>query len=404
MLSVEQAIQQVYAAIHPLAEETVSLDQADGRVLAREVAARCSQPPFDASAMDGYAVRASDVSQIPAELAVIGEAPAGSAFEGRLGPGQTVRIFTGGRVPEGADAVVIQEDTERLADDRVRILAPAEPGRHIRRAGMDFQAGRVGLPAGKRLSPRDIGLAAAMNVPWLTVRRRPRVALLATGDELVLPGESIGPDQLIASNSFTLAAYVRRWGGIPVHLGIARDNHDSLRQAAEAAGSADLILSSGGVSVGDHDLVREVFSAAGLKIAFWRVAMRPGKPSLFGHLGAVPFLGLPGNPVSAAVCALIFVAPALEALQGLPRGSLAPPVRQGVLGCDLAANGPRQHYMRAALTQKQGGEPPVITPFRGQDSAALSDLARAACLAIRPPAADPARAGDPIAYLPLEGV
>jgi molybdopterin molybdotransferase len=326
-------------------------------------------------------------------------APAGRPFSGTVGPGQAVRIFTGGAVPDGADAIVIQEDAE-AAGDSVTLREAANPGRFVRPAGLDFQAGSVGLAAGKRLTARDIGLAAAMNRPWLKLRRRPRVAILTTGDELVNPGEAPGPGQIVSSNSFALAAFVEAEGGEPLMLGIARDDPADLARAIAAADGADLLLTSGGASVGDHDLIAAALEQAGMTLDFWKIAMRPGKPLLYGKLGRMPVLGLPGNPVSSLVCAIVFLRPALAALLGRAVDESGP--AQARLGRGLPENDRRQDYLRSELTAGPAGGL-IATPFERQDSAMLSLLARAGCLVIRPPHAPAARAGETVPILRLDG-
>jgi molybdopterin molybdotransferase len=405
LIPVAEARQRIVSAMRPVASETISLSEALGRVLAEDVNARVTQPPADVSAMDGYAVRAADVAEVPATLRRIGEAPAGGAFDGEVDPGQTVRIFTGGPVPRGADAIVMQEDTENSDDgDTVTMNFAAPSGHHIRPAGLDFRAGEVGLEAGRVLSARDLGLAAAMNVPWLRVRRRPRVAILATGNELVMPGEPLAANQIVSSNNVALAAFVRAQGGIPNDLGIARDDADSLRALAAAAAGSDLLLTIGGASVGDHDLVQSVLGDQGLEVNFWRIAMRPGKPLIFGQIGEIPLIGLPGNPVSALVCGLVFVKPALAALQGFTDSGQA--TSSALLASDLPENDQRQDYLRARLERNADGEW-LAQPFGKQDSSMLSRLAKADCLVIRPPFAPAAAAGsrvDIIAFGALDDV
>ncbi len=396
MISVEEAQSRILQAVAPLGRETVSLAQAAGRVLAEEVAARVTQPPAALSAMDGYAVRAEDVATVPATLTVIGEAPAGRAFAGTVDAGQAVRIFTGGSLPDGADAIVIQEDTER-AGDRVTVREAVVAGRYVRPAGLDFKAGTVGVPAGKRLTPRDIGLAAAMNVPWLSVYRRPRVAILATGDEIVLPGDPLGPDRIVSSNSWALGAFVEINGGEAINLGIAPDDRESLARMASAAHGADLLVTTGGASVGEHDLIQEALGDIGLELDFWKIAMRPGKPLIFGRIGDIPLLGLPGNPVSSLVCALVFLAPLLDRMRGLEPSQRT--VR-ATLGADLAENDRRQDYLRSTVATAPDGRP-VATPFGKQDSSMLSRLAWADGLIVRPPHAPAAATGDEVDFLPF---
>jgi len=398
MLSVAEAVAKVVSGFAPLATETVALDSALGRALAEDVPARVDSPPLDVSAMDGYALRAADAASAPATLALVGVSAAGRPFAGAVGPGQCVRILTGAVLPDGADAIVIQEDAE-VAGDAVTIGEAPRPGRWIRRAGMDFRRGDVMLTAGRRLNGRDIGLAAAMNVPWLAVRRRPRVAILATGDELVMPGEPLAPGQIVGSNGLAVAAYVTAFGGLPLVLGIARDDAGSLARMLAGARGADLLVTIGGASVGDHDLVRQALADQGLDLGFYRVAMRPGKPLIFGRLGEVPVLGLPGNPVSVGVTSLLFLRPAMRAMLGLAdRQGPAPTAR---LGRDLPANDQRQDYLRSRLTVADDGEA-VATPFEAQDSALMARFAEADCLVVRPPFAPPARAGERVEIVPLD--
>ena len=398
MISVAEAVAKVTAGVSLLPTEQVVLTDGLGRVLARDVASRVTQPFADVSAMDGYAVRAADVAKVPATLIRIGESAAGRGFEGGVGPGQAVRIFTGAPVPKGADAIVIQEDTDAHGDTVV-VREGASAGRYIRRAGMDFAAGQVLLKAGKVLSARDIGMAAAMNVPWLMVRRRPRVAVIATGDEIVMPGDPLGPDQILSSNSVALGAYVRVLGGEPIDLGIAHDNEESLRALAAGVRGADLLVTIGGASVGDHDLVRKVLGSEGLKIDFYTIAMRPGKPLIFGHINGVPMLGLPGNPVSAGVCSVVYMRPMLRVMLGLPVGEET--TQTATLGRDLGENDRREDYLRARLSRDVGGGL-VATPFDKQDSNLMALFSQADCLVIRPPFAPPAKQGETVRILPLD--
>lgn len=396
MISVKEARERILAGIHPVGLEQVSVAQAAGRVLGAAVAARVTHPPAAVSAMDGYAVRAADVAAVPAVLTVTGESAAGRGFEGAVGTGQAIRIFTGAPIPEGADAIAIQENTERDGE-RVTIKEPAPAGRFIRPAGMDFAAGDALLQAGRILTPRDIGLVAAMNVPWLSVRRRPRIAILSTGDEIVMPGEPLTANQIIGSNGLALAAFVAMAGGEPILLGTALDNAESLKATAAGARGADLLVTSGGASVGDYDLVQSALGETGLELDFYKVAMRPGKPLMFGRLGDVPLLGFPGNPVSALVCAEVFLRPAMRAMVGLePEERRA----RAILGGDLPANDMRQDHLRAALSRDDAGNL-VATAFEAQDSAMMAALARADCLVIRPADAPPAKAGEPVEIIPL---
>ena len=398
MIPVAEAIAKVAAGCSLLPGEQVALPDALGRVLAEDVASRLTQPFADVSAMDGYAVRAADVASVPATLTLIGQSAAGHNFAGSVGPGQAVRIFTGAPVPAGADAIVIQEDTE-ASGSRVVVREGVAAGRYVRPAGGDFDRGDVLLRAGRVLTARDIGIAAAMNVPWLMVRRRPRVAILSTGDEVVMPGDPLGPNQIVSSNSLALAAYVRVLGGEPIGLGIARDNEDSLRTLAAGARGADLLVTIGGASVGDHDLVRRVLGEAGLALAFYTIAMRPGKPLIFGHLAGIPMLGLPGNPVSAGVCSVLFLRPALRVMQGLPAVEATPQTAR--LGRDLAANDRREDYLRASLARDAEGNL-VATPFERQDSNLMALFAQADCLVVRPPLAPPAPQGETVRIVRLD--
>lgn len=380
MITVDQALDRIFDLLPILPAEPIELSEAAGRVLAAPAEASRDQPPFAASAMDGYALHTDDA--VPgSSLTVIGESAAGHAFSGRLDRGETVRIFTGAPIPEGADRVVIQEDVTR-AGDRITIGDKLDPQSNIRPAGADFRKG-TRLAAQRRLSPSDLALLASMNIPVVEVTRRPVVALIATGDELVMPGENPGPDQIIASNAFGLKALAEAEGALVRLLPIARDTEASLRTAFELAEGADLIVTIGGASVGDHDIVADVAAQMGMQQSFYKVAMRPGKPLMAGRLGGAAMIGLPGNPVSAMVCGKIFLAPALRALLGL--GRAAAPRQRAVLACDLAANGPREHYMRSHLDTGR------ITPHSRQDSALLTVLADANALLVRP-VGDAARA------------
>ena len=397
MIPVAEAIARVLAEARPLPGEMVSLGDGLGRVLAEDLASRRTQPPAAVSAMDGYAVRAEDVARTPAELRIVAEIAAGAAWTGKVGQGESARIFTGAPVPEGADAIVIQEDCER-AGDLVSVREAAKAGAFVRPAGLDFAEGDVLLRAGRRLNARDIGLAAAMNRPWLPVARRPRVALLATGDEIALPGEPLGPQQIVSSSGPGLAALVAEAGGVPVSLGVAEDSTASLRARAAGAEGADILVTMGGASVGEHDLVQEALASDGLEVDFWRIAMRPGKPLMFGRMGGSLVLGLPGNPVSAFVCALLFLRPLIDAMLGLPAG---PPAREPArLGTDLAANDRREDYLRARLAPDGEGLP-VATPFARQDSSMLARFVEADALLVRAPHAPPASADELVEIIRL---
>jgi molybdopterin molybdotransferase len=398
VISVEEARSRILAKVGLMPTETISIAEAHNRVLAEDVIARVTQPPNDVSAMDGYAVRAADVADVPARLKVVGESAAGKAFDGDTGPRQAVRIFTGAPVPAGADTIVIQEDTERDGDT-ITVLQGAGAGTYVRPAGLDFSAGEVGLRAGRRLTARDIGLAAAMNVPWFSVRRKPRIALLATGDEIVRPGDPLGPDQIVSSNTLALAGLIRASGAEAIDLGIATDDETSLRSMAAGARGADMLITLGGASVGDRDLIRSVLGEEGLEIDFWRIAMRPGKPLIWGRISDIPMLGLPGNPVSSLVCGLVYLRPAIGRMLGLTDDESSD-FSRAVLGTDLAANDQRQDYLRATIERGKNGEI-IATPFGKQDSSMLSRLARSDCLILRSPHAPPAQKGDEVTIIRL---
>jgi molybdopterin molybdotransferase len=394
LLSVAEAHARLMALFAPLGTETVPLAEAAGRVLAADAVAARAQPPFPASAMDGYAVRAADLAAGRA-LQVVGTAAAGARFAGTIGPGEAARIFTGAPVPEGADTILIQEAAEREGDT-VRLRAGRVENAYIRPAGADFAAG-ARLAAPRRLGPADVALLAAMNLGEVTVARRPVVALVPTGDELVWPGEAPGPDQIGSSNNFGLKALLEAEGAEARLLPIARDSVESLEAVLALAAGADLIVTLGGASVGDHDLVQEAALGRGLALDFYKVAMRPGKPLMAGRLGDVPLVGLPGNPVSAMVCGHVFLRPVVRAMLGLGAAPLE--TLAGRLTEPLTANGPRAHYMRGRV--EPGPDGWRVRAFDRQDSSLLTVLADANALVVRPPG-DPARAaGDVVAFLPL---
>ncbi|WP_343082112.1 gephyrin-like molybdotransferase Glp [Ostreiculturibacter nitratireducens] len=394
MISVEEALARVLALAAPVPAETVPLRKAAGRVLRANATARRDQPPFSASAMDGYAIRETD-HVAGAKLRVIGEAAAGHGFPGQVGQGEAVRISTGAPIPDGAERVVLQEDAPREGD--VILLGEAlEKETHIRPLGQDFRAGD-GMSAPRRLRAVDLALLAAMNVPEVTVARRPVVAMIATGDELVMPGEEPGPDQIIASNSFALAAMAEAEGAEVRMLPIARDTEESLRFTLALAEGADLVVTMGGASVGDHDLVGAVAGMMGLERSFYKIAMRPGKPLMAGRLGDAALLGLPGNPVSSIVCGHLFMLPMLRAMLGLPE--VHAPRLRARLAADLPANGPREHYMRARL--EPAGGLPLIRTFANQDSSLLGVLSQADALLVRAAAEGPRQEGEEVDYIAL---
>lgn len=388
MITVAAALDRLFALVSPLPGEDVPLTQAAGRILSRPVSARRNQPPFAASAMDGYAIRAEFT---PGEtLQVIGESAAGLGFSGQVRPGQTVRIFTGAPMPVGTDIVAIQEDVTRSSSEIT--LGPDVGPANVRPMGADFKIGDS-LSAPRRLSPSDVALLAAMNIATVPVTRRPVVAIIATGNELVQPGENPGPDQIIASNSYGLHALLRDLGADPRLLPIARDTLDSLAFALDLAKGADLILTIGGASVGDHDLVGQAAGIAGMEQAFYKVAMRPGKPLMAGRMGASMMIGLPGNPVSAMICGHIFVAPVIRAMLGLP--ARATPRQTAVLAAALPANGPREHYIRARQTADG------VVAFDKQDSSLLSVLSQSDCLIVQPAGDGPRASGEMVQIIPI---
>jgi molybdopterin molybdotransferase len=395
MISVEQAVARICDGIAPLGDERIPLDQAHGRVLARDVLARLTQPPAPVSAMDGYAVRMADVDRVPVTLRVVGEAPAGHPFAGRIGAGEAVRIFTGGVVPDGADAIVLQESAS-AEGARVTVTEPATP-RHIRKAGLDFRKGDLLLANGHRLRARDLGLLAAGDIPEIDVRRKPVVALAATGDELARPGEARCTGGIVASSGFALVALIQSSGGAARDLGIFPDTTEAIARLPERAAEADAVVTMGGASVGDHDLVQRALVPKGFVLDFWKVAMRPGKPLISGSLNGRPFLGLPGNPVSGYVCALLFLRPLIAALLGRTFEQAKVYVR---LAGSLAGNDSRQEYIRARLVQRDREY--WAEPFALQDSSMQSALAAADVLIVRAPHAPAAQDGDSVECIVLD--
>lgn len=396
MISVAKAKAKILDAMRETDAEEISVWDGLGRVLAADVSAKLNQPRADVSSMDGYAVRAVDVKSVPVDLNVIGESQAGGSFDGTVDTGQAVRIFTGAPLPHGADAIVIQEVVEREGDTAT-ILESSDAGRFVRKAGQDFSDGDVLLAAGQHLSARDLGLAAAANADKISVRKKPRVCILATGNEVVAPGDTLGPNQIVSSNSVMLAAFVESAGAEAINLGIARDDMQSLKKLVNQARGADLLITIGGASVGDYDLVGQALDDEGVDRGFYKVAMRPGKPLIFGQLGETAVLGLPGNPVSAGVTAEVFIRPAIDKMLGLAIDNRNATV---VLGNDLGENDQRQDYLRATLSTDADGNA-VATTFAKQDSAMLARFASADCLVIRPPLAKAAKAGTRVEALML---
>jgi molybdopterin molybdotransferase len=388
-MPVSEALQRVLADAAPPATEIVPLGEALGRVLASDLAAKRTQPPADVSAMDGYAVRADDVATAAATLEIIGEVAAGHPFEGTVGPGQAARIFTGGLVPEGADCIVIQEVTKRHGN-RVTIERSGIRGKNIRGKGIDFNEGQVLLTHGTRLNDRDLMLAASMNHARIEVHRRPKVAVLGTGDELVPPGSELKDGEIVYSNGFAITALAQADGAEARDFGVARDRVDDIAAHIRKARDwgADVLVTSGGASVGEHDLVQRALKAEGLDLSFWRIALRPGKPMMHGRLGSLRVLGMPGNPVSSYVCSFLFLVPLIRKLSG--RSEVEHVLEQAVLGRELPENDEREDYLRAVLTRGPDGD--VATPVNTQDSSLMAPLSRSGCLVIRKPFAPAASA------------
>ncbi len=398
LMPVAEALRRVLAQARTLPAASVPLDDALGCVLTGDLIALRTQPPAAVSAMDGYAVRASDVAQAPVTLTVIGEVAAGHPFDGTVGAGQAARIFTGGVMPTGSDTVVIQELAKRDGDT-VRFDKPTAKSRNVRNEGIDFTTDQVLLTKGRRLTDRDLMLAAAMNYPALSVHRRPKVAVLGTGDELVPPGSPPKPGEIVYSNGFALRALVRSEGAEAIDLGVARDRVEDIAAAVRRArdSGADILVTSGGASVGEHDLVQQALAAEGLDLSFWRVALRPGRPMMHGKVGAMQVLGLPGNPVSSYVCAFLFLVPLIRTLSG--RTDIEPAPVTARLGRDMPENDERADYLRATLAAGLDG--PIATPLPSQDSSLMAPLAKADCLLIREPHAPFAPAGSRCVILKL---
>lgn len=394
MISVAEALNRVLKLVRPAGCESIPLAEAAGRILAEHVFAERDQPPFNASAMDGYALCSQDL-ETHDQFEVIGEAPAGRAFEGVVASGQTVRIFTGARMPQGSNRVIIQEDVHREGT-RIRLKSERDQNPYVRYAGGDFRRGDR-LEAPTVLTPARLSLAAAMNAGTIIVKKRPVIAFIPNGDELAVPGNRLQADQVVASNAFGLRAILEAAGARFRSLPIAQDSIASLSTAFEFAEGADLIVTSGGASVGEYDLVRQTAGKLGMQTEFYKVAMRPGKPLMAGRLNGTPIVGLPGNPVSSLVCGYVFLVPAVRAMLGLPSGPL--PRSSGILASPIGSNGPREHYMRAKRSDQDKTN--VLHVFEKQDSSLISVLADADALAVRPPNQGPLSAGDSISYIPL---
>ncbi len=394
LMPVDEALSRILATAKLSASELVPLDQAMGRSLATAIKANRHQPPFASSAMDGYALRHVDISE---PLNLVGVSAAGHAFKGALKPHQAVRILTGAPLPKGADTIVMQENT-KLDGKTLLVTTPTDLGRNIRPIGLDFKSGDVLVPASTKLNARDIGLAAAGNAAMVRVRKKPRLVLFTTGDELVLPGQKPRSDQIISSNSHAIAAMASAWGCEVINLGIIGDTLKATMVAIKKASTADILITTGGASVGDHDYVQEALKKSGVKIDFWKIALRPGKPFMFGTKGKLRVMGLPGNPVSALVCARIFLKPFVAAMQGVSGDQT---LVQARLGTALPANDFRRDYMRATLSFAPDGTR-TATAFGKQDSSMQRTLRNADCLIIRDADAPPATVGELVSVLLLD--
>lgn len=392
MISVSEALDHIFALASKLEKETVPLAQAAGRVLAKDIHARITQPPFSSSAMDGYAVINAE-SQPGMTLKVVGESAAGARFDGQLNSGEAIRIFTGAPVPEGADCILIQEDAIRDGD-MITVRENRETSLYIRTAGGDFKTGDV-VKSPRKLTPSDIALLASMNIAEIPVTRKPIVALIPNGNELVMPGENPGPDQIVSSNNFGLKALLEAHGAVVRMLPIAKDTVESLKQVMDLSLGADLVVAIGGASVGDHDLVHKVAVERGMNLEFYKIAMQPGKPLMAGKMNGVPLVGLPGNPVSSMVCGHIFLRPMLDVMLGFPPSPLSR--ETGKLTKDIRKNGSREHYMRAIV--KNSGSENQITPFDRQDSSLLTIFGQSNALLVRPPNGEPLRKGVPVEFV-----
>jgi molybdopterin molybdotransferase len=397
LLPVETALERILNGVKPLPTENVSLRDAYGRVTSKPVIAKRDQPPFDASAMDGYAVRSSDIEHAPVELRLIGTSAAGHCFKGKLSKGEAVRILTGAPLPSGADTVVIQENTQNLVDT-IRILQSASRGRNVRLQGLDFSRNAELVPSSTQLNARDIGLIAAGGHASVKLRRKPQVSLLTTGDELVMPGVKPRSDQIVSSNSFALDLMLQAMGAQVRSFGIVKDTLKETEKAIRSGLGSDLLITTGGASVGDHDFVQKALQNCGVKIDFWKIALRPGKPLMFGTKGRTRIIGLPGNPVSALVCARIFVKPLINAMLGLPT---AEQLEHATLEAPMPENDNRKDYVRATLSMDTAGSLRV-KPSGMQDSSMQRTLRDADCLIIREPHAKAASVGESVLVMKLD--
>ncbi|MEM9574038.1 MAG: gephyrin-like molybdotransferase Glp [Pseudomonadota bacterium] len=397
-IKVEEALIRLLAGALPLSPESIAIEDAQDRILAEDTFAKRTQPPFTASAMDGYAVRSQDVIQPGAKLTIIGEVAAGYTLDKFVGENETVRIFTGAPVPEGADAILIQEDANVLDETTIEANVTVAPNSYLRPAGLDFCDGDLLLSKGQVLDAGALCLAASGNHDFLPVHAKPKIGILATGDELRPPGSELEPGQIIASNSYGVAAIIRSHGGIPVDLGIARDTRDSLQNALKCAieQNCDGLITLGGASVGEHDLVRKVFIDVGMALDFWKILMRPGKPLMFGQLDGMRILGLPGNPVSSLVCSHLFVAPLVAALGGRKHQMER---KSAILSHSVPPNGAREQYARAVVSHRDGDV--YVDVFENQDSSIVSLYAKANALVMRPIGATAAKAGETVEYIPI---
>mgnify|MGYP001213877594 FL=1 len=399
MIQVDAALEKILSSINKIGDEDISIANALGRVLAEDLISRVDHPPNRVSAMDGYAVRSKDInSPPPVRLKQVGESSAGNRFNGLLKELQTIRIFTGARIPENADTIIIQENVIK-EKEHILIQKTEVPGKYIRQSGLDFKKGDVLLKSGTRLNFRNIALIAAMNIAWIKVTRKPRIAIFSSGSELVYPGDEIGPDQIISSNSIGLSALIEASGGSPINLGIAIDDMSIIRQKLSNLMNVDLLVTIGGASVGDYDLIRRILGEAKNKIKISRVAMRPGKPLIFGKLQGIPILGLPGNPVSAGVTAILYLVPAINKLVG--SDNYQNPIESAITTINLEKNDSRQDYLRAKLSRKKNGELSA-TPFNYQDSSMLLNFAKAECLIIRAPFAKALKKGNRVKIIRLD--